>query len=185
MHIIQFKLEFRLEIFLLGVTMICRDNLQDNTVSPRPARPHATRCYCAPDDAIYNCTQTRAQSSLDAFLMQIFDWFWLHLAAIYVACPHPGSFSSNYGCQVAGRAWQAVRHSSDPSSVGGEGSQASQLSPRPASVHRVITFHSLQLSHYLSLHGLTTHSRLRRPAPGPRHNLPSYRVNSCGKNSHS
>ena len=34
MHIIQFKLEFRLEIFLLGVTMICRDNLQDNTVSP-------------------------------------------------------------------------------------------------------------------------------------------------------
>ena len=34
MHIIQFKMEFRLEIFLLGVTMICRDNLQDNTVSP-------------------------------------------------------------------------------------------------------------------------------------------------------
>lgn len=46
MHIIQFKLEFRLEIFLLGVTMICRDNLQDNTVSPRdppdPTQPAAT-----------------------------------------------------------------------------------------------------------------------------------------------
>lgn len=46
MHIIQFKLEFRLEIFLLGVTMICRDNLQDNTVSPGdppdPTQPAAT-----------------------------------------------------------------------------------------------------------------------------------------------
>ena len=46
MHIIQFKLEFRLEIFLLGVTMICRDNLQDDTVSPGdppdPTQPAAT-----------------------------------------------------------------------------------------------------------------------------------------------
>ena len=50
MHIIQFKMEFRLEIFLLGVTMICRDNLQDNTVSPGdppdPPNPAATG-YCA------------------------------------------------------------------------------------------------------------------------------------------
>ena len=147
---------------------------RQHCVTRGPARPHAARCYWA-----HNCTQ--AQSSLDAFLMQIFDWFWLHLAAIYVACPHPGSSSSNYGCQVAGRAWQAVRHSSELSSVGGEGSAVpgSGLTS-PASVHRVITFHSLHCSHYLSLHGLTTHSRLSPP-----HNLPSYRVNSCSKNSHS
>ena len=65
MHIIQFKMEFRLEIFLLGVTMICRDNLQDNTVSPGdPPDPPNPLLLCI-------CTQT--QSSLDAFLMQISD----------------------------------------------------------------------------------------------------------------
>ena len=144
---------------------------RQHCVTSRPARPPKSRCYWL------LCICTQAQSPLDAFLMQIFDWFWLNLEAIYVACPHPGSASSHYGCQVARRCDKQL---DIPQSralwVAGSGLGSHLSWPQCTGLSH---FTHYPCSHYLSLHGLTTHSRLSPP-----HNLPSYRVNSC-KSSHS